>query len=515
MPGKSEKPMTVMGLTQYLDPEFWPGWTDQERGLLAGPANQVGEWIVRRLEAGGCKVQDAYAIVHDRDEREAWDQLRGQVVRELKPRHVHMVVRFAKDGGKLLAELARLAGVEPQYIERPGRGRWGYDNMLSYLTHIKYADKFQYAPTDVATIRGEDYQAVYGLRREAWEKGRASVRRKAADELFEELWEKAFTGEITREQIDLNDDYRRCYALNRVKIDDALTSYADKRARVAADKLRRGEFSTAIYFVTGHSGSGKTYAAQQLAAGFVAQAGQHGERWGVYDAATNNPLDDWKGEEVVLLNDLRADAMTATEWLLLLDPNTASPAAARYKNKLNVAPRVIIVTAVLHPYDFFARVKNKGGEGEVVDQFIRRLGNIVHVIETDGLLDGRAYVVQQIVKYVRADGVGGFTFYMPNRDGYGVRAMHMSYGPAGSWVMGFQDMRDGLIRQGWSRFHDLPALEGKDWGEHSSLTTVPLRALEARDLSPDTVAPPVLRVPLADEGVRRAVEGAAGVVDAA
>ena len=492
MPGKSEKSMTVMGLTQYLDPEFWPGWNDQERGLLAGPANIVGGRVVQRLEAAGCVVQDAYAIIHDRDQREAWDELRQRVVTELKPRHIHMVVRFAKDGGKTLPELAPLVGVEPQYIERPGRGRWGYDNMLSYLTHIKYEDKHQYAPTDVATIRGEDYQGVHALRQEAWLKGRASVKRKAADELFEELWEKAFNGEIVKEQIDLNDDYRRCYALNRVKIDDALNSYADKRARVAADKLRRGEFSTAIYFVTGSSGSGKTYMALDMAYAFVEQAGAMGERWGVYTAATNNPLDNWAGEEVILLNDLRADAMTATEWLLLLDPNSSSPASARYKNKLNVAPRVIIVTAVLHPYEFFARVKNKGGEGEVIDQFIRRLGSIVHVIETDRAFGGRAYVVQSVMKAQHPDGQGAFCFQMPGVHGGPDRVLRMAYGPAGSWVLSFDDARVALVRAGWGRFHDMPALEGVDWSRFHSLTGAPLRALEGRDIRPDTVVAPAL-----------------------
>ena len=41
----------------------------------------------------------------------------------------------------------------------------------------------------------------------------------------------------------------------------------------------------------------------------------------------------------MLLDDLRASAMDANDWLLLLDPHNASPARARYKNKGEVAPQ--------------------------------------------------------------------------------------------------------------------------------------------------------------------------------
>ena len=68
----------------------------------------------------------------------------------------------------------------------------------------------------------------------------------------------------------------------------------------------------------------------------------------------------------------------------------------------------------------------------------------------------------------------------------------MAYGPAGSWVLSFDDARVALVRAGWGRFHDMPALEGVDWSRFHSLTGAPLRALEGRDIRPDTVVAPAL-----------------------
>ena len=89
---------------------------------------------------------------------------------------------------------------------------------------------------------------------------------------------------------------------------------------------------------------------------------------------------------MVLLDDLRASAMDANDWLLLLDPYNASPARARYRNKGEVAPRLIIITATIDPRTFFFYARKKGEVDEALDQFIRRLASIVKVFHTDNEL---------------------------------------------------------------------------------------------------------------------------------
>lgn len=368
---KQENNPTSIGLTQYLDPSYWTWAAEDPNGaaLLQQGAEAILAYVVQRLEATGCEVVEAYGIVHDKDEREVWSDMEKALVIEPKPDHLHAVIKFASRAKS--APLDRLAfgiGVEPQYVEKPGRGRYAYDNMLSYLTHVKYADKHQYAPSEVATVRGPDYLGIDAQRRETWLKGRAHVKKKVVAENFEDMRERVLQGEFTRDQIMLTDELFDIYSRHQREIDDALSAYGQRRAYRAAAKLRAGEFSTHVVFVHGDAGIGKTRFATDFITEAINAVNAHGERWQVYRAATGNPLDDWRGEEVLLLDDLRASAMDANDWLLLLDPYNASPAKARYKNKGEVAPRLIVITATIEPVEFFYYARQKGNVDEALDQ---------------------------------------------------------------------------------------------------------------------------------------------------
>ncbi|RNE64140.1 Rep family protein [Cryobacterium tepidiphilum] len=393
---KQENNPTSIGLTQYLDPSYWTWAAEDANGaaLLQQGAGAILAYVVQRLEAIGCEVVEAYGIVHDKDEREVWSDTEKTLVVEPKPDHLHAVIKFASRAKS--APLDRLAfgiGVEPQYVEKPGRGRYAFDNMLSYLTHVKYADKHQYASSEVATVRGPDYLGIDAQRRETWLKGRAHVKKKVVAENFEDMRERVLQGEITRDQIMLTDELFDIYSRHQREIDDALSAYGQRRAYRAAAKLRAGEFSTHVVFVHGDAGIGKTRFATDFITEAINAANAHGERWQVYRAATGNPLDDWRGEEVLLLDDLRASAMDANDWLLLLDPYNASPAKARYKNKGEVAPRLIVITATIEPVEFFYYARQKGNVDEALDQFIRRLASVVKVYRADEI---NRYLVQHI-----------------------------------------------------------------------------------------------------------------------
>jgi hypothetical protein len=395
---KQENNPTSIGLTQYLDPSYWTWAADDPTGasLLQQGAEALLAYVVQRLEAIGCEVIEAYGIVHDKDEREVWSDTEKALVVEPKPEHLHAVIKFASRAKS--APLDRLAfgiGVEPQYVEKPGRGRYAFDNMLSYLTHVKYADKHQYASSEVATVRGPDYLGIDAQRREAWLKGRAHVKKKVVAENFEDMRERVLQGEITRDQIMLTDELFDIYSRHQREIDDALSAFGQRRAYRAAAKLRAGAFSTHVVFVHGYAGIGKTRFATDFITEAINAANAHGERWQVYRAATGNPLDDWRGEEVLLLDDLRASAMDANDWLLLLDPYNASPAKARYKNKGEVAPRLIVITATIEPVEFFYYARQKGNVDEALDQFIRRLASVVKVFRA---ADINRYLVQHIGK---------------------------------------------------------------------------------------------------------------------
>lgn len=398
-------------LVQEIRPELWAQGADPAfSGLLAAAhaaaglprddpgrvealreaAAAIAEHALAAWEADGRVVEDAHCILHSDDEQDEWDDVAQAHVKVLKFLHIHLLVKFVDRASSAAVErLAALAGVAPQYVELD-KSRGGapvqvcgkritqqHDNGLAYLIHLKYSDKAQYPPEQVASLRGMDYEQVYRERRAAWSAGRGHIKKKRAAQDVEELRERVLTGELTRTQIMLTDSLFETYSRHAQMIDEALNAYGQRRAYQAAQKLRNGDFSTTVVFVHGPAGVGKTRFASDLIQTALGEAAKHGERWELYRAATTNPLDDWRGEEVVLLDDLRASAMDANDWLLLLDPYNASPARARYRNKSEVAPRLIVITATIEPVEFFFYARQKGQVDEALDQFIRRLASIV------------------------------------------------------------------------------------------------------------------------------------------
>ena len=375
---------------------------------LRRSAAAISEYLVARLEADGRELDDAHGILHGDDTQPGWDDATGSMVERPKFLHLHLLLKFkGREASAAVEKLAQLLGVEVQYLEWD-KSRGGapvevcgkkisqqHDNGLAYLTHVKYTDKFQYPPEQVASARGLDYKQVSRERHAAWLKGRAHIKTKRAKLEFEVFREMVLQGEVTRDQIMLTDELFDVYSRHQREIDDALSAYGQRRAYRAAAKLRAGEFSTHVVYVHGDAGIGKTRFATDLITAAIKAANGQGVRWQAYRAATGNPLDDWRGEEVILLDDLRASAMDANDWLLLLDPYNASPAKARYKNKGEVAPRLIVITATIEPVEFFFYARQKGNVDEALDQFIRRLASVVEVFRAD---DINRYLVQHIGK---------------------------------------------------------------------------------------------------------------------
>src|SRR5699024_2229636 len=97
---RQENNPTSIGLTQYLDPPYWTWAAKDAKGaaVLQQGAGPIVAFVVQRLEAVGCEVIEAYGIVHDKDHREVWSAVEQQLVPELKPDHVHAVIKFASRG---------------------------------------------------------------------------------------------------------------------------------------------------------------------------------------------------------------------------------------------------------------------------------------------------------------------------------------------------------------------------------------------------------------------------------
>lgn len=207
---------TVLMAQDFLH-EHW-NWTNAEKTKL-GDVMEMGKIIKARLENAGCEIEELYAIKHDKDNKKMWNNYK--MIYELKftSNHAHFVIKFKKGKGKPLNEIALAIGVEENFIEKPKRGRYSYDNMLSYLTHIKYPKKYQYSPDSVCTIAGKDYMEYFSERREAWMIGRAEKIIKDSHNVINFLKVGILKGEITKEDLITDNEWKLVYGLHKTLLD--------------------------------------------------------------------------------------------------------------------------------------------------------------------------------------------------------------------------------------------------------------------------------------------------------
>ena len=372
---RQENDLICCMLTQALQPEYW-NWEQDELNLLhTENVQDITEVVVRRLTVAGFEPEEVYAIIHDKDTVLGWDEITKKTVVEYKTHHIYIVVRFKKGRTATLPQIAMTVGLEPQFIEKAKRGRYGYDNMVAYLIHIKDVDKYQYQPEDVYTACGRNYMGVYTLRREEWLKGRAKKKATQAKQDVEWLESKLLIGEVVKSQMLLTDEYYEIYARNKRRCDDALDTYSQRKIYKTIQAMENGEFKTTVYFVTGSSHSGKSLFSETLARSIQQRVfDERGEKWTVCTTASSNPFDEYFGEEILLMDDLRGMALTASDWLKLMDPDRINTGSARYHNR-KMACRVVIINSEKDALEFFYYLKNSGGgdRSEAMDQFFRRI----------------------------------------------------------------------------------------------------------------------------------------------
>lgn len=385
--------LNCFALTQFLKREYWAWeWTQEELDAwAAAEAGDVGplvKVIGLKLCKAGMPFQEAHGIMHDKDTRLVWDELECREIIQSKDKHVHMAVKFGKGQGGTLEKIAQAVGVEPQYIEKAGRGRYGYDNLLSYLIHAKDEDKYPYKAQEVKSLvaaGGKSYMDHYTEAKAEWEKGRAAKTRQRAEASIDDLEVKILSGEVTKSQVILTDQYYDIYARYKRRCDDAFEIYGERRAYKTIQALQDGDFKLTVFFVMGQAGAGKTRftrAFVDLLARVSAEK-NGGEAWRICQTAATNPLDDYNGEEILFMDDVRGGSLSASDWLKLLDPYNISPASARYHNKVP-ACRCIVITSSKEPLEFFYYCKQIGGDrSEALDQFMRRIQSTVQVIRAD------------------------------------------------------------------------------------------------------------------------------------
>lgn len=373
---KKQANLSCVMLVQQLEPEFWIGWNDVIiEEAHNGNIRPLIEELVKRFEKDGCEVNEAYGILHDKDLISIWNQDEMKNIEELKAKHVHILIKFGK--GDTLNSLAVKAGVAPQYLEKAKSGRYGYDNLLSYLVHAKDQDKYQYSPDEVITVSGEDYNSVYNRRMETWVRGRATKEAKATDLSVDYLISEILDGKLTKSQVLLTNEFYKVYALHKRKINDAFDTAGESKSYQTIADLDAGKFKKTVLFIQAESGVGKTVLSKKVISilqNIVLKKME--QRWDYCLTASNNAFDEYNGQDILFLDDIRGDSLSVSDWLKLLDPFTISPISARYHNKMGSA-KVIIITSTKTPSEFFSIAK--GNFHEDLGQFFRWIDLLINI----------------------------------------------------------------------------------------------------------------------------------------
>ena len=115
-----------------------------------------------------------------------------------------------------------------------------------------------------------------------------------------------------------------------------------------------------VMYICGASSSGKTALAKKYC--------EDKNLSYCVSASSRDPLQDYEGQDALILDDLRPETFPLADLLKLLDNHTMSSASARYHDRW-VDAKLIIITTVLEIEDFFKRI---GCRDEPIRQLKRR-----------------------------------------------------------------------------------------------------------------------------------------------
>jgi hypothetical protein len=354
--------------TQYLKADYWDWpnekkeWFDnwkQNKSLIFDEVYHR----VKELETDNVKAKVAL-IVHDKD--------RISVSDDFKDAHLHGYIEFSAQ--RPLGVLATHLGLLPQYIETTKQG-YGRLNSKAYLIHAKSPEKYQYLPTEVETFGTFDYQAFISENIEDFKKYNATSKRKKSEIGLDLILQQVQVGKLKYLEIMQNDDYAFLYANNQRDFREAFSFYGERTAFLRLQDLRKQAYHMTILYIQGASGVGKSTLAREIAKE-VRRYGQANEfDSDIYSGSSKNTFDDYFGEDILLLDDLRPDSILPSDWLKVLDPLNEAKMSARFKNRL-IVPRMVILVNYQSPENFFSKLN-----GEDLDQFIRRINYCIKLSE--------------------------------------------------------------------------------------------------------------------------------------
>lgn len=211
-------------------------------------------------------------------------------------------------------------------------------NSVQYLVHLNDKSKVQYKWSDIVT----NCQDMTPYKVQSNAQGEVTIQH-----IMEQI-----DGGIIREFNQFELIPIEIWAKYKTRIENGLTYY---RERIYMDKHREIN----VVFLSGASGTGKTTFAKQWC--------DRTKKSYCISSTSNDPMQDYKGEDVLILDDLRDSDYQFTDLLKILDNHTKSTMKSRYHNKAFIGD-TIIITSYKPLNDWYFNI-----ERESKEQLYRRI----------------------------------------------------------------------------------------------------------------------------------------------
>lgn len=275
----------------------------------------------------------SYAIIiHDKDLLDSW---------EPKKKHFHIVLTF-KNATTIWA-VAKWLWVECQYIEKI---RTTTKSAMLYLVHRNNPEKFQYDPKEVKA--SFDYVEYVDWAKPMQQ--RDTIAEKIAKWEIKQynLYDYISVDEFARNR----NYYNNCFLFRQ-------------------QKMKTQDRDLRCVFISGPSGCWKTTFAKDYAS----------ELWyNCYiSSGWKHPLDNYEGQECIILDDIRPTTYEYNDLLKLTDNHTDSLVGCRFYNKSIAECKLIIITTVIPIREFAEFWADKVDKNDTAEQLLRRFSSFIAI----------------------------------------------------------------------------------------------------------------------------------------
>ncbi|WP_171905686.1 Rep family protein [Eisenbergiella tayi] len=257
--------------------------------------------------------------------------------------HYHVFLRF--EDTQDTKYVAKWFGIAENFVGKIN-GKW--TDALLYLTHENAPSKFQYPETDVVS----NYD---------WKKEKnAKLTSQSLKAREAEIVSLIANGTIKKYNYN---EY--ITPVEYVRLNASIKAAMNYRADMLSHNHNR---QLEVVYIVGGSGCGKSTYAKRLA-----------EEKGLscyVSSGSNDVLDDYGGQDCLILDDLRPSCLGLSDLLKLLDNNTSTSVKSRYKNKI-LECSLIIITTVKEIDEFFSKVFEH--EDEPLKQLKRRCRTMIRL----------------------------------------------------------------------------------------------------------------------------------------